>query len=117
MKRLQNPLRLFTNVDILILLGITAIVNSVMYGIITTISTTFEATYPFLTETTIGLCFLAYGGGMMIGSVVHGKVLDREFQKFKRKLVGEGEDISRAELARRNIALEKVMCLSICSQR
>jgi hypothetical protein len=54
---------------------------------------------------------------MMIGSVVHGKVLDREFQKFKRKLVGEGEDISRAELARRNIALEKVMCLSICSQR
>ncbi|KAF5323321.1 hypothetical protein D9611_005684 [Ephemerocybe angulata] len=79
-----NPFRLFAHVDILLLLGFNAITNSVMYGVITTISTTFEVAYPFLTQTTIGVCFLAYGGGMVAGSGLNGWVLDQEYQRFKR---------------------------------
>lgn len=37
------------------------IIYSVFYGVTATISTLFEEAYPFLSETDIGLCFLAIG--------------------------------------------------------
>jgi len=80
---IQNPFRLFVNADIMILLVINALVNGVMYGMITTISSTFEEAYPYLTETTIGISFLAYGGSMVIGSILNGIILNKEYQKFK----------------------------------
>ena len=79
----QNPFRLFLNIDVLILLAINAIICSVYYGVIATISTLLESAYPFLNETTIGLCFLAAGGGMILGSSIAGRVLDREYRTFK----------------------------------
>nr|AAZ14930.1 quinidine resistance protein-like protein [Coprinellus disseminatus] len=104
-----NPFRLFLNVDIVILLVINAFTNSVMYGVITTLSTTFESIYPFLTETTIGLCFLAYGGGMIAGSAFTGKVLDREYKSFARKAERDGDNtLRRTDTGREAIHLEKV---------
>lgn len=79
----QNPFRLFLNVDVLILLAINAIICSVYYGVIATMSTLLGSAYPFLNETTIGLCFLAAGGGMILGSSISGRVLDREYRAFK----------------------------------
>jgi len=79
----QNPFRLFLHIDVLILLAINAIICSVYYGVIATISTLLGPAYPFLNETTIGLCFLAAGGGMILGSSIAGRVLDREYRTFK----------------------------------
>jgi len=112
----KNPFRLFLNIDVDILLATSAVVCAVFYGVVATISSLFVTTYPLLNQTTIGLCFLAIGGGMTIGSTINGRVLDSEYQRFKRRiedsrLVPEKEgvtaDISREE----NFPLEKV-----CSQ-
>ncbi|KAF8633014.1 hypothetical protein AX15_001609 [Amanita polypyramis BW_CC] len=82
----RNPFRLFTQIDILGLLCINAIINTNLYAVLATISTLLKQTYPFLNETTIGLCFLCVGGGMISGGLVTGKILDREYQNFKRKM-------------------------------
>lgn len=95
-----NPFGLFRNMDIVLLLCLNAIINSVLYGVITTLSTAFEATYPFLTESTIGVSFLACGGGMSIGSVVNGWVLDREYQAVKRRVGTEDREVFPIERAR-----------------
>ena len=80
----RNPFRLFLNFDINLLLCISAIACALFYGVIATISTLLEATYPFLNETTIGFCFLPIGGGMIFGSSINGWILDLEYQRFKR---------------------------------
>ncbi|KAF6766633.1 quinidine resistance protein-like protein [Ephemerocybe angulata] len=67
-----NPFRLFAHVDILLLLGFQRDNEQ------------RNVAYPFLTQTTIGVCFLAYGGGMVAGSGLNGWVLDQEYQRFKR---------------------------------
>jgi len=97
----RNPLLLFTHLDILILLAINALICGVFYGVTASTSTLFESAYPFLNETTIGLCFLAMGGGMVIGSSVIGRVLDREFQVIKRqeaKATDAKEDMSEKKV-------------------
>ena len=45
-----------------------------------------EQNYPFLSETDIGLCFLAIGGGMVIGSMASGKTLDWYYAVVKSRL-------------------------------
>lgn len=82
----QNPLRLFLYFDVDLLLFYNAILYSVFYGVTASISTLFSDAYPFLTETDIGLCFLAIGGGMLFGSWINGSILDREYQNVKRKM-------------------------------
>ncbi|KAF5312980.1 hypothetical protein D9619_002950 [Psilocybe cf. subviscida] len=81
----RNPFRLFLNPDVDVLLLIAAISCAIFYGVIATISTSFAEAYPFLTQTTIGLCFLSIGGGMMFGSSVSGRVFDRQYAKYKAK--------------------------------
>ena len=84
-KVFRNPFRLFLQPDILLLLALSAIVSSVFYGINTSISSLFSAAYPFLSETKIGLCYLAIGGGMIMASAVMGPVLDWEYQTFRTR--------------------------------
>ncbi|KAI0778343.1 MFS general substrate transporter [Trametes elegans] len=86
-----NPLVLFTYPDVSLLLLFNALVYAVFYGVTATISTLFQPTYPFLTETDTGLCFLAIGGGMLVGGVVTGEILDREYQRVKRRLTRQAE--------------------------
>ncbi|KAH7909780.1 major facilitator superfamily domain-containing protein, partial [Hygrophoropsis aurantiaca] len=83
----SNPLRLFTHVDILILLVFNAIIYAVFCAITTTISTLFIEKYPFLNETGIGLCFLGIGGGMIIGGMITGKFLDRDYKNIQEQMV------------------------------
>ncbi|THH33163.1 hypothetical protein EUX98_g1068 [Antrodiella citrinella] len=85
-----NPLRLFFYPEVTLLLIFNGVVYAVFYGVTASISTLFKVVYPFLNETDIGLCFLAIGGGMLIGTVAHGKVLDREYRVVKAKLIKEG---------------------------
>ena len=84
-----NPFVLFTYPDVSLLLFFNALVYSVFYGVTATISTLFQPTYPYLTETDTGLCFLAIGGGMLVGGVITGEILDREYQRVKRRLIDQ----------------------------
>jgi len=90
----KNPLRLFLNPDVDVLLAISALTCAVFYGVIASISSIFVNTYPFLTETTLGLCFLGIGGGMIIGSSVMGRILDSEFQRYKKQAAARFADSS-----------------------
>ena len=86
---LSNPLRILTYLDVVNLLIFNGIVYSIFYAVIATISTLFQSTYPFLDETDTGLCFLAIGGGTIIGGLTTGKLLDRDYRKLKEKLIQE----------------------------
>lgn len=113
----KNPFRIFLNLDVDILLLISAISCAVFYGVITTISTLFVKTYPFLSETDIGLCFLAIGGGMTIGSMLTGRVLDREYRHFKQQAQQEstekGSETSVDITKEEDFPLEQVCLLPI----
>ena len=84
--KFTNPFRILFYPDVFILLSFNAVQNSLFYAMTASISTLFAETYPYLSETSIGLCFLAVGGGMLFGSWINGKVLDAEYQRIKRKL-------------------------------
>jgi hypothetical protein len=85
--QLHNPFRILLNLDIVLLLFYNSIPYATFYAVTATISSQFAERYPYLSETDIGLCFLASGGGMMIGSFCCGKLLDREYQAVKKKHV------------------------------
>ncbi|KAJ7211081.1 MFS general substrate transporter [Mycena rebaudengoi] len=91
-KPFQNPLRLLLNPDILILLGFNGLICAVFYGVVASISTVFHEAYPWLSQTTVGLCFLAFGGGMLLGSVTSGKLLDWDYQRVKKSMGGDEDD-------------------------
>lgn len=80
-----NPFVLFTYPDVIVLLTFTGIVYAVYYTVTATISSSFARFYPELSETALGLCYLPVGAGMIIGSVITGKLLDREFARIKGK--------------------------------
>ena len=79
-----NPLLLFLYPDVTLVLLFNGLVYSEFYAITATISTLFQTTYPSLNQTDIGLCFLAIGGGMLVGGVVTGRLLDADYQRIKK---------------------------------
>lgn len=85
-----NPLRLFLYPEVTALLLFNGVIYAVFYGVLTSISTLFQQIYPYLNVTNIGLCFLAVGGGMLIGTTVNGRVLDREYRVIRERLVQSG---------------------------
>ena len=84
-KVFRNPFRLYLEPDILLLLFLNAIAFSIFYGMNTSTSSLFSAAYPFLNETEIGLCYLAFGVGTTMASLIVGRVLDWEYQTFKKR--------------------------------
>lgn len=80
------PIRILLYPDVALLLIFNAIPYSVFYGVTASISTLFSVVYPFLTELDLGLCFLAIGGGMIVGGITCGKTLDKQYQVVKRNL-------------------------------
>ncbi|KAJ7252085.1 major facilitator superfamily domain-containing protein [Mycena haematopus] len=88
-RKFQNPLLLLLHADIMLLLIITGVVYSVFYGVTASIATVFHDTYPQLNETEIGLCFLSVGGGMVIGSLICGRLLDWDYHRLRRSLRAE----------------------------
>jgi multidrug resistance protein len=86
-----NPFRLLIYPDVILTLTFTGIVYAVNYTIMSTISSTFASSYPYLSETMIGLCYLSTGLGMLLGSTVAGKLLDLDFARIKKSLVASQE--------------------------
>ncbi|KAF5352633.1 hypothetical protein D9756_005998 [Leucocoprinus leucothites] len=85
-KPFQNPLKLFGKPDIVLLLLTNALICAVFYGVLASISTLFDQTYG-LDATRIGLCFLAMGGGMAIGSSANGKLMDKWYELEKKRFL------------------------------
>jgi hypothetical protein len=88
---LTNPFTLFTYPDVFILLFFNGTFYAVFYGVTASLSISFEGTYPYLTQTDIGLCFLAIGGGMFLGTTLTGKLMDAHYQKIKANRVSQGQ--------------------------
>jgi predicted MFS family arabinose efflux permease len=78
--KFANPFALFMYADVTITLLFTGIVYAVNYTITASMSSAFSATYPYLSETNLGFCYLSTGGGMVIGSTLTGTLLDREYR-------------------------------------
>lgn len=109
-KPLANPFRIFLNIDVDVVLLYNGLINSVFYGVIASISSLLNEVYPFLNTTDIGLCFLSIGGGSVLGSVVSGKVLDREYRKIKasheRTLLAQGKTVESNSTRDANFPIE-----------
>jgi hypothetical protein len=90
-RKFKNPLRLFLFPDVALLLFVNGVLYAVFYAVITTISTVFADTYPYLNETKIGLCFLGIGTAMFIGSFVTGRLTDSNYQTVKKQYIKQLE--------------------------
>ncbi|PBK76751.1 MFS general substrate transporter, partial [Armillaria solidipes] len=86
-KPFRNPLRILNNLDIILVLSVNAVINSLFYGVTASMSTLFSEAYPSLNQIQIGLCYLAMGGGLVFGSYVLGRVLDQEYGKLRRSVM------------------------------
>ncbi|KAL3473161.1 major facilitator superfamily domain-containing protein [Aspergillus californicus] len=85
----SNPFRLLLYPDVALTLTYTGIIYAVNYTITTTISSSFAEIYTDLSETAIGLCYLAGGGGMIMGSTITGKLLNRDYAMIKSKSISD----------------------------
>ncbi|KAF9446558.1 MFS general substrate transporter [Macrolepiota fuliginosa MF-IS2] len=104
-KKFQNPFLMFTKYDIVLLLILNGTSFSVFFGVVTSLSTLFEETYPFLDEVRIGLCFLAMGGGMAVGTSLIGKFLDWRYRVEKRQFLAR---LSQAGDLEKRLEMEDV---------
>ncbi len=63
----MNPLRILTQLDVICCL----FANSFSFGLFTVVqavtSTLYQQNYPFLDQTDVGLCYLPFGVGAMVG--------------------------------------------------
>ncbi|GJJ09751.1 hypothetical protein Clacol_003975 [Clathrus columnatus] len=84
-KKFANPLKAFRHPSVVLLLFYIGVLYSVFYGVTATLSELFMDAYPFLSESEIGLCFLAVGVGCGVGSYTNGRLLDLDFKRIKRK--------------------------------
>ncbi|KIY69160.1 MFS general substrate transporter [Cylindrobasidium torrendii FP15055 ss-10] len=92
-KSFKNPILLFKEWDVDVLLVINGLYNALYYSVIATMSTLFKEYYPGLSETQIGLCYLPTSAGMMLGSVVVGRILNVQYQRILRQLaLSKGAD-------------------------
>lgn len=75
--------------DVFLSLWYNGVVYTVFYCVMTSTTKQLSIHYPYLSELGIGLCFLSIGFGMICGSFIRGKVLDRDYrvtyQKFKEE--------------------------------
>ncbi|OJA16099.1 hypothetical protein AZE42_10598 [Rhizopogon vesiculosus] len=84
-RKLRNPFRLFACVDILNLLVFNGIQYAVFTTILATISSLLEIRYPQMTEMDVGLCYLTSGGGLALGAMFSGKLMDWDYRTTKEQ--------------------------------
>ena len=104
-KRFVNPLFLLFYPDVLVLLTFNGTYYTVMYGVTASLSVIFEDVYPNLTQTDIGLCFMALGGGMLIGSWLSGKLTDSYYRKVRDDFIRQARSNTEKDIDAK--ALEK----------
>lgn len=86
-----GPLRILVSKQAFPLIVFLAFYYAVWQMSITAMSTLFDRTY-HLSETKIGLTFIANGVGSMIGTLTTGKILDMDYQRVKTKHLSNGQE-------------------------
>ncbi|KAG8916153.1 hypothetical protein FRC00_000516, partial [Tulasnella sp. 408] len=76
----MNPLPLFRNLDVLLILFSVGLASAVFMTVPAVISALFQEAYPYLTETKIGQCFLPIGIAGVISGFLSGKIADRTYK-------------------------------------
>ena len=104
-KRFINPLLMLLYPDVLVLLIFNGTYYAVMYGVTASLSVIFEDVYPNLTQTDIGLCFIALGGGLLIGSWLSGKLTNSYYRKVRDDLIHQARSCAEKDIDTK--ALEK----------
>lgn len=59
---------------------------AVYFAVVASLASLFEVAYPFLDGTRIGLCYLAIGGIMTLGTSFVGKYLDLRYKQEEKRL-------------------------------
>ncbi|KAK9348530.1 major facilitator superfamily domain-containing protein [Lipomyces starkeyi] len=95
-RKAANPFRCLTIIsqkDVCIVLVANGLIYTGFYCVTVGFSSQMATVYN-LTTLKIGLCFLPYGAGCSIGSIVIGRLLDYEFRKFARNSgYGDGRNV------------------------
>ncbi|KAK9328029.1 major facilitator superfamily domain-containing protein [Lipomyces starkeyi] len=95
-RKAANPLRclsIISQKDVCIVLVANGLIYTGFYCVTVGFSSQMATVYN-LTTLKIGLCFLPYGAGCSIGSIVIGRLLDYEFRKFARNSgYGDGRNV------------------------
>ncbi|KAG9094371.1 hypothetical protein FRC06_010876 [Ceratobasidium sp. 370] len=109
-RRSPSPLqifRVFVQPDVLMVLICTGILYAMFYSVTTTTAPLFMSAYPYLTQSTVGLCFIAYGVGSGIGSVVMGKILDYDWRRMEARCAQIGAESPTQPKEQKPSQLEK----------
>ena len=97
-KPFKNPLLMFAHPEIFVLLIFNGTLYAVMYGVTASLSVIFEKVYPNLNQTEIGLCFIPIGLGMLIGSLLSGRVMDTYYKKIRDDLIRQTRTDSEKDI-------------------
>jgi hypothetical protein len=89
---------MFAYPDVFVLLIFTGTYYAVMYGVTASLSVIFEKVYPYLTQTDLGLCFLAIGGGMLFGTWLSGKLSDAYYRKIRDGIIRQARSLSETDI-------------------
>ncbi|KAK2016928.1 MFS general substrate transporter [Colletotrichum eremochloae] len=81
-----NPFVILVYPDVAITLAFTGVVHAVNNTVVTTVASSFADVYPWLSETALGLCYLPTGFGMIVGTMLTGKILDWDYARIKRRV-------------------------------
>ncbi|KAK6533879.1 hypothetical protein TWF281_005226 [Arthrobotrys megalospora] len=82
-----NPFRsvlIIFNKDVSIILLVMSIYYAAFYAVMASLPKLFSEIYGY-NELEVGLCYLAFGAGGIISSILTGKIIDRDFQSVAKK--------------------------------
>ncbi|GAA5873210.1 hypothetical protein JCM8547_006816 [Rhodosporidiobolus lusitaniae] len=79
------PLKMFREKDVLLTLTFNSACYTLFYCVITSTGTVFKSTYS-LSETELGLCYLANGGGCLFASFVNGPRMTADYKAVQRQV-------------------------------
>lgn len=91
-KPLCNPFALVVHLDILVGLFYASVSFAIQYSISGTLANAYKVHYPFLNSANVGLCYLANGGGLILGAIINGRLLDFDYRRARDKFTRSSQD-------------------------
>ncbi|KAK0205199.1 major facilitator superfamily domain-containing protein [Desarmillaria ectypa] len=101
-KPLCNPFSLIVHLDILVGLFYASVSFAIQYSISGTLANAYKVHYPFLNSANLGLCYLANGGGLILGAIINGRLLDFDYRRARDKFLRTAQDKTINEHVLRN---------------
>ncbi|KAK0216792.1 MFS general substrate transporter [Armillaria fumosa] len=87
-----NPFSLIVHPDILIGLFYASVSFAIQFSISGTLANAYKVHCPSLNSANLGLCYLANGGGMILGAFSNGRLLDFDYRRARGELVRSAQE-------------------------